>query len=318
MTVIDWLLKQDVFIQYLVQKDLLQASDEVLQPLQERILQEGVGALLLSKQDPSTDLWGEGLYSPKYISTHYTLLQFCRIGADLNHPCFHKALEKLVAGMWKKGGEVNRYRHQDVCVVAMMVRIATQAQWQDERLHEMMDYLFSTKMKDGGWNCSYERTPLPKQSSLHTTLSVLEAFANYQNYGYVYRLNEIQESIPSAVAYLQSKELFLSKTTKQVIHRDMLSFPFPYGWKYDILRALTVMVDLKITDDASFEKAYQHVIQRLDRYGRLTADARPPSLQHFRYTKTKQPYPYNTYRALKVVSYVDPTFYQKLVQQKIE
>ena len=68
--IIDWLLEGDVSIQYQTHKDLL----GVYKPsLQKRIEQEGWGQAFLSKRNAHGH-WGKRYYEPKWISSHYTLL----------------------------------------------------------------------------------------------------------------------------------------------------------------------------------------------------------------------------------------------------
>ncbi|MFA7560921.1 MAG: hypothetical protein WCY80_02315 [Candidatus Izemoplasmatales bacterium] len=317
MNVIDWLLKENVSCKYLVNKYLLEKSDSEINHLKSRITEEGFGLILMNKQDLKTHLWGEGVYSPKYISTHYTLLELCQLGACLQQPNIIEAIKVLFKEMWKARGEVKSYRHQDLCVVAMMVRIACTAKFNDFRLREMIDFILEHQMDDGGWNCAWERLPKPKQSSLHTTLSVLDAFNAYSKNEYIYRINEINQVIPQASEYILSKRMFRSVKTNEVIHKDMLVFPFPYGWKYDILRALTVMVDLEIPYDERMEESLDILISRLDEYGRIKANRKQGGLHHIQYTKTNHICPFNSLRVLKVLKTYRNKQYQNYLSKEI-
>src|SRR5690554_4681088 len=72
--IMDWLLEGDVAIQYQVYRDLLDVERE---DLQHRIALEGWGRQFLSKRNLNGH-WGDRFYQPKWISSHYTLL-------DLRH-----------------------------------------------------------------------------------------------------------------------------------------------------------------------------------------------------------------------------------------
>lgn len=61
---IDWLLTGDVAVQMQVQRDLLQASEQIWRPLQARIAEEGWGAAYLAAMHPQ-GYWGRGYYQPK-------------------------------------------------------------------------------------------------------------------------------------------------------------------------------------------------------------------------------------------------------------
>ena len=61
---------RDVSVQFQVQRDLLW---DYRPELQAQIAEEGWGAQFLKAQN-SDGHWGRGFYQPKWISTHYTLL----------------------------------------------------------------------------------------------------------------------------------------------------------------------------------------------------------------------------------------------------
>ncbi len=67
---IAWLLEGDVSIQYQVHRDLLATEKP---SLRERIATEGWGAHFLSYRQKEGH-WGQRFYQPKWISTHYTVL----------------------------------------------------------------------------------------------------------------------------------------------------------------------------------------------------------------------------------------------------
>jgi hypothetical protein len=314
MNVIEWMAQTDVSLEYLTNKYLLNNDDKYLK---DKVIRHGYAQKLMYLQDPKTLLWGNGVYSPKYISTHYTLLELCQLRASLSEPNIIKSIEILFEEMWKDKGKVRAYRHQDLCVVAMMVRIGCSANLQDSRINEMIDYILEHQMNDGGYNCAWERKPKPKQSSLHTTLSVLEAFNEYINQGYDYRLSEVEAAIPEAIKYILTKKLFRSVRTNEIIHQDMLMFPFPYGWKYDILRALTVMAEFKYPYDERMEEALSILLERLDEFGRIKANRKPQGLHHFLYTKVNKYCPFNTLRALRVIKFYRNDLYDQLIKKEI-
>ncbi len=68
--IIQWLLEGDVSIQYQVHRDLLGVERP---ELRERIASEGWGARLLQARHENGH-WGRGFYQPKWISSHYSLL----------------------------------------------------------------------------------------------------------------------------------------------------------------------------------------------------------------------------------------------------
>ena len=69
--IIAWLLQGDVSIRYQVHRDLLL---EKKTNVRKRIELEGWGAQYLAERKPN-GYWGNSFYQPKWISSHYTLLE---------------------------------------------------------------------------------------------------------------------------------------------------------------------------------------------------------------------------------------------------
>ena len=71
--IIGWLLEGDVSIQYQTRRDLLGDAETDVLPLRKKIASEGFGKRFMECQNDNGH-WGRAFYSPKWISTHYTLL----------------------------------------------------------------------------------------------------------------------------------------------------------------------------------------------------------------------------------------------------
>ena len=76
--VVGWLLDGDPSIRFQTKRDLLGLPEKDWIYDQENITEIGWGKALLDLQDPDGK-WGGGLYGPKFISTHYTLLLLRRL-----------------------------------------------------------------------------------------------------------------------------------------------------------------------------------------------------------------------------------------------
>ena len=76
---LDWLLEGDPAIRWRVLQGLTDASDKEVTRERSRVAMEGWGARLLAAQNPDGG-WGEGVYSPKWTSTTYTLLRLAVVG----------------------------------------------------------------------------------------------------------------------------------------------------------------------------------------------------------------------------------------------
>lgn len=77
--ILAWLLAGDPAIRWQVRRDLLDEPPDACELERTRVADEGWGAALLARQDP-TGTWGGGLYGPKWISTTYILLLLRHLG----------------------------------------------------------------------------------------------------------------------------------------------------------------------------------------------------------------------------------------------
>ena len=111
--IIDWLLEGDPSIQFQTKRDLLEIPSSELEALQLRIQIEGWGRKFLSLQNEN-GLWGGGIYTPKWISTHYTLMTLMRLELPPTNAQARKAcLILLDKGFYKDGG-INHFVHDPV------------------------------------------------------------------------------------------------------------------------------------------------------------------------------------------------------------
>src|SRR5690606_14472492 len=104
-------------------------------------------------------------------------------------------------------------------------------------LHSIVDSILAEIMPDGGFNCLTTSTGA-RHSSLHSTISVLEGFAEFQKAGYAYRKKEIAGAMQTGTEFILMHRLFLSDRTGQIIDKKFLKLTYPCRWRYDIFRAL--------------------------------------------------------------------------------
>lgn len=80
----------------------------------------------------------------------------------------------------------------------------------------------------------------------------------------VYRHKDTERTMPEWIGYMFVKRLYRSVRTGEIIHRNMLNFDFPYGWRYDLQRAFEVMAELEIPYDVIMEEELDVFASRLD------------------------------------------------------
>lgn len=298
---ISWLLEGDVAIQYQVYRDLLSTERK---DLQDRIASEGWGARFLSKRNDNGH-WGQGYYQPKWISSHYTLLDLRNLCIAPDQPLIKNSIDKILKEC--KAGDGGIYpivQKSDVCVNGMFLNYASNFRADEESLQSVVDYLLAEKMPDGGFNCRSNRSGA-WHSSLHSTISVLEGITCYELNGYTYRLPELLESKKSAQEFTLIHQLYISDRTGKVIDKNFLKFPYPSRWKYDILRALDYFQLANLLWDKRLTPALNYLRTKQNKDGTWNLNAKHPGQLHFEMEKAAKPSRWNTLRALRVLKHFD-------------
>jgi hypothetical protein len=309
--VIDWLLDGDPSIRWQTLRDLVGAADGTLERERNKIETEGWGARLLAMQNvegkwaagQSSD---SGLYSPKWISTTYTMLLLRDFGLSPHNRQAHKACVLLLDhglqpdggiayGTWAKGAH-----RSETCITGMVLSILSHFQFDDARLDTLADHLLHQQMADGGWNC--RRPAGATHSSMHTTMSVLEALRGYELHR-GRKLREIRRAQRRGREFLLVHRLFRSHRTGEVINSVFTRFAFPPRWHYDILRALDHFQAVDAARDKRHKDAIDIVYSTRREDGRWTLQHSWRGKTHFELERVGAPSRWNTLRALRVLKW---------------
>ncbi|MBN9387253.1 MAG: hypothetical protein J0I20_04305 [Chloroflexi bacterium] len=311
--IITWLLEGDVAVQYQTQRDLLDAPASVLAGLRDRIATEGWGKRFLDKRDAETGLWGNGIYSPKWISTHYTLLDLKNLGLDPANRQYIESSEILINAHWGSQGQAGKpnKRYVDMCIAGMALSICCYCHSPSPKIKEMLDYILAKQFPDGGWNCRWHRGAT--NSSLHTTITVLEALRDYQDNGYAYRLQEVRERIPKPWEFILSKRLFRSSHTGEIIDPKMLMLSYPSTWRYDILRCMDYFASVQTPYDNRMDEALDLIIQKKRSNNHWPVQHKHPGIVHFDMEKTGSDSRWNTLRVLRVLRFYNKNYYNQIL-----
>lgn len=302
--IIDWLLEGDVSIQYQVWRDLL-GSDK--KKLQIRIASEGWGAKILSKRN-SDGHWGDRFYQPKWISTHYTLLDLRNLNLPSNNKIVQETIELVLQNNLADDGGIqlgpSTSQHSDVCVNGMFLNYASYFKTPEKKLYSIIDCILNEIMPDGGFNCRTTRSGA-KHSSLHSTISVLEGFVEFQKAGYMYRKEEILSAQKSSIEFILLHQLFLSDRTGQIINKDFLKLTYPCRWKYDILRAMDFFQYAGVEWDSRMKAAIDVLKTKRNNEGTWNMQAAHSGQVHVKMEKTGKPSRWNTLRVLRVMKHFE-------------
>jgi hypothetical protein len=304
--IIGWLLEGDASIQYQVRRDLLGEDPAGLRQLQRRIATEGWGARFLSLQRPDGH-WGRGYYQPKWISTHYTLLDIRTLEPPRDLSTVRSIIERTLAKMTGPDGGigfsptfVRENRPTDVCVNGMFLNVAAYFRVTGQRLRELVDLLLASRMGDFGWNC--EQWSGATHSSVHTTISVLEGLTEFAGADPGYRAKEVAAAVDAGAGFLLEHELYKSHRTGATIDKRFLMLSYPCRWKYDILRALDWFARAGRPYDPRTESALEILTQKRRADGTWPVQNRHPGAVHFDMEATGGPSRWNTLRAARVTA----------------
>ena len=306
MNVIDLLLSSNPVIERLTKVHLLNQKVP--------FTEEGYIKHYLDLFDPIKKTW-EGIYSPKWVSTHYTLLELTYMELNPKHPIYQEALSSLLKHEWNPELPFGSNHNADMCIMGMLLNMASYGSSKDPKVYEIVDYILDHTMPDGGWNCNWHKRPIPKISSVHTTTSILEGLYRYQKAGYTYRLHDVKISMLSGIEMLLKRNLYQAHGTKETIHEAMIHPSYPPRWKFDILRILELLTDMKYPDDLRMTDAINLLISQMKGPLMLKGAAIPGKL-HFKLEEGRYGM-FNTLRVLKVLKHYRYPLYERLIKAEI-
>jgi len=300
-----WLLDGDPAVRWQVLRDVVGAADRTVERERRKVAREGWGARLLDRQDPAGTWAGGlssdgGLYSPKWISTTYTMLLLRDFGLPATSRPARKACTLLLDGGIQRDGGINygwRGR-SETCITGMVLSLLAYFGYDDDRLDTLAGHLLQQQMPDGGWNC--RRDLGATHSSVHTTISVLEGLRLYE----LHRGRE-RKAVPAAQGrgreFLLMHRLFRSDRTGEIIKPVFTLFAFPPRWHYDILRALDYFQSVNAPRDQRLAEVIDIVRNTRQDDGRWTLQNSWKGKTYFAMERLGAPSRWNTLRALRVL-----------------
>lgn len=300
---LSWLLEGDISIQYQTCKDLL---DETKADYRVRIAKEGWGEKFLDNQHHEGH-WGEAFYQPKWISSHYTLLDLRNLELEPGIPQIDFALDRIFEN--EKGPDggirpIGSVQKCDVCINGMFLNYACFFGVEGQKLESVVDFILSQKMIDGGFNCMLNRSGA-RHSSLHSTISVSEGICEYRKSGYTYRLEELLETEENCREFILLHRLFLSDRTGKVIRKEFIQLPYPWRWRFNILRGLEYFRKAGVNYDERMAPAIDVLLSKRRKDRRWNLNAHHPGQTHFDMEKAGTPSRWNTLNALRILKHFD-------------
>jgi hypothetical protein len=260
--VIQWLLDSDPAIRWQVVRDLTKESDEVAAAERSRVVSEGWGAQLLARQGPD-GRWGDGISTPKWESTLYTLLLLRDMGLDPMSEQARTAVS-LVRDKVTWGSEFSDAPffegEVEPCINGAVLVLGS---YFGEASDRLLDRLLGEQLEDGGWNCE---APQSRRSSFHTTICVLEGLLEYEKAKGA--TAAVTDARVRAQEYLLERRMFRSLSSGEVIDRNWMRFSFPTTWHYDVLRGLDYMRSAGVEPDERVTETVGLVAKKQHQNGR--------------------------------------------------
>ena len=297
---LDWLLEGDPSIRWQVMRDLQGLPDAAVNEERARVSTTGWGSRLLAEQDVETAMWANGLYNPKWTSTHYSLQLLSKLGPFATEG-IERGVDLLLAKGVRSDGGVDytlRARTGETCISGMLLAIAARFGVVDERTEPIVDCLLREQMADGGWNCQRPRGAT--HSSFHTTINVLEGLAAYRSAGGGLATTTHERELPGR-EFLAAHRLFRSHTKGHVVKSSFKQFSFPHGWYYDVLRGLDYLQATGADRDERFAEGIELVRSRRRPDGTWPRQNRHSGKEWLEMEPIGKPSRWNTLRALRVL-----------------
>lgn len=297
--VLEWLLAGDVAIAYQTRRDLL-GEDKA--SLRSGIATEGWGAQYLQRRHADGS-WGCGFYQPKWISSHYTLLDLKGLAIAPDTRAVRESIDLIARTEKHRDGGIGPGKTipaSDVCVNGMFLSYACYFGQPEPDLASVIDFILAQHMGDGGFNCMSNRSGAT-HSSLHSTLSVLEGFFEYQRGDYRHRRKDIDSVVDRAREFLLTHHLFRSHRTGAIIRPEFLKLTHPPRWKYNILRALDYFAQASHPWDERLGDALEIIVSKRHADGRWRLQAPHPGEVHFTMERPRAPSRWITLAALRVL-----------------
>ena len=305
--IIDWLEDSDPVIRFRLHRDFLHSDPATLKAIRQSIATEGWGKAFLDHRNENKH-WGLAYYLPKFTSTHYTLLSLRMIHYPQNDPRVLETVNMILDQNIGKGGGITasfKYPTSEVCITGMFLNCAAYFKAPEEKLKSIIDYLISTQLKDGGFNCRYAHKHT-HHSSVHTTLSVCEGLWEFEKNGYTYRLEDVRQKRKEGEEFLLCHKLFKSDKTDHIISEGFLAMHWPYHWYYDVTRALEYFVKSDHPFDSRMDEALDWLVSKR-KNGLWPLSPRRNGQYFFTMEKVSQKSKINTLRVLAILDKYRPS-----------
>jgi hypothetical protein len=291
-----WMLEGDPAIRWQVHRDLLDAPANVWRREQALVATEGWGGRLLAERGED-GRWAKGLYTPKWTSTTYTLLQLWRVGLPGDNPEAVASTQLLMdkpVWMFGKGDKARRGE----CVAGFGLSLSSWFTIDNEQREQLIAEILERQLEDGGWNCRAQSPS--KHSSFHTSINVLEGLREYCISGGKQK-PDVETAEARGREFFCEHNLYRSHRTGRIPDERMTRLPFPPRWHHDILRGLDYFRAAGADRDPRLEDPIGVLVGYRRKDGRWPIHQNYGGQVWFNMESGRAPSRWNTLRALRVL-----------------
>jgi len=259
---VPWLLDASTpSIRYLTLRHLLErpAADADVQAAWQEMKAAGPIPAILAGQTADGHWAGErSYYTPKYTSTHWSMLLLTELAADGADPRLRRGASFMLAATQDELAQAMREgTHGLSCFWGNLLRYAVHCgQADDERVYAIIRYL-AHDAQETGWRCAHN-DELPCAWGAARALWGLAALPAQQ------RSAQTTATIQSGLAFLLESHSLLKANypTSSLIHYLWFSLNFPLFYQADILFVLRVLAELGALDHPGAQPSLEWLASR--------------------------------------------------------
>ncbi len=264
---IDWLLASAIpTIRFKTRTELLGESANDAADDQAAIMQDGpVPALLAQQLENGTWVRPVHYYTPKYTSTHWTMLLLAELDIEPQNPQFQLGLEYMLtttAAEIERG--LTRSRLDLACLWGNVLRYVLHGGRADTRVERLIDYAVKS-VQQGPCQCQYN-------SGYACAWGAVRALWGLAAIPPAQRTPAINNAIEQGLTFLldtyQLVDANYPTPDNGKVHTLWTKLSFPLFYQVDILFTLRVLAELDALDQPGAQPALQWLAQRRQANGR--------------------------------------------------
>jgi hypothetical protein len=265
-----WLLDSDPALRWRVERDVVDAPEEVWRATRGRVATEGFGARLLGLQDQDGQ-WAGGAYFPAdfdfagpegaegagqpWTATTWALnmlrdwgLDAAVLGDTADRLAVNSRWEYDNLPYW--GGEV------DCCINGYTV---ANGAWLGVDVSGLVAWLLEHQLADGGWNCEWIEGSTV--SSFHSTLSVLKGLLCYESV--TGGTDAIRAARRGGEEYLLQRHLYQRLSSGEPVAYWVSRFAYPFRWFYSVLNTAEYFRETSLFEDRPPDPRMAEAIEQI-------------------------------------------------------